>query len=127
MGFFRSISDAMNEDFVIGERNVARFNADPDSLDDILTEQHARGIGSRRGLRDYSSALAALDAGRLLAYRPSADTARERVVLLEPGECGGGGGFTAGVTRVVVAAALGLAGAVALNHLQSGGGRRGNE
>lgn len=122
MGFFKSISDAMNEEFIIAERSVARFNADPASLDDILTEQHARGIGSPRGLREYSRALAAEDEGRLQEYRPSAQTARERLVLRRSvaRKRNRGGPLMAGVSRVLVAAALGLAGAAAWNHLRTG-------
>lgn len=58
MGFFRRFVDAMNEEFIVGERNIRRYEADPASLDDILREQRSRGIGSARGLRDFARAQA---------------------------------------------------------------------
>jgi hypothetical protein len=54
MGFFNRIRDSMNEEFVLGEDNVRRYREDPDSLDEILAEQHARGFGSERGLREFA-------------------------------------------------------------------------
>ena len=58
MGFFRRIQDGLNEEFVIGRDNVRRYEEDPDSRDRILAGQHARGIGSARGLREYARAQA---------------------------------------------------------------------
>ena len=81
MGLFSSIRDRMNEEFVIGAHNVRRYEKDPESLDEILTEQQARGFGSERGLREYKRAEAAARQGTLIAYRPSAATAQERVQL----------------------------------------------
>jgi hypothetical protein len=51
MGWFRSFNDAMNEEFIIGRRNIERYQADPSSLEDILAEQRSRGIGSARTMR----------------------------------------------------------------------------
>jgi hypothetical protein len=79
VGFFKRFNDAMNEEFIIGD-NVRRYEADPSSLDDILNEQRARGFGSQRGLREHATAVAAQERGDLIEYRPSAYTARERVV-----------------------------------------------
>ena len=56
MGFFRRIQDGLNEEFVIGRDNVRRYEEDPDSLDEILAGQRARGIGSARGLRECARA-----------------------------------------------------------------------
>jgi hypothetical protein len=51
MGLFRKFSDAMNEEFILGERNIARYEADSSALEEILAEQRSRGFGSARALR----------------------------------------------------------------------------
>ena len=84
MGFFRRIRDGLNEEFIIGHDNVRRYEEDPDSLDEVLAAQHARGIGSARGLREYAQAEAAAREGTLVAYRPSAEAARDRVQVRRP-------------------------------------------
>lgn len=87
MGFFRRFAGAMRgeQEFVIGRRNVERYRADPDSLEEILAEQRARGVGPARAPRE---------AGRGQA---------------EAEEIGSpDGGFLDGVAQVALAAGVGL-------------------
>jgi hypothetical protein len=49
MGWF---SQGMDEEFVIRTANVRRYREDPDTLDEVLARQHARDLGSTRGLRE---------------------------------------------------------------------------
>lgn len=96
MGLFRRISDGLNEEFVIGAANVRRYEADPDSLDDILAAQRACGIGSARGLREFARQRAAEE----LAAREHIAPRRARTR--------GRGGLLRGIGRFVVGVGLAL-------------------
>lgn len=84
MGWFGGVSDRMNDEFVAGGHNVRRYEEDPHSLDELLTQQHARGIGSARRRREDARASAAAEKGTLSRIAPRPQLRRSACTCGEP-------------------------------------------